>query len=230
MLVRAGSVRAGSPGAPSKAARGAETSSTMRPAGRRVSSAVTGGPGATSLRRSRAVSSSAPVAASRGGPGAQRTPVTFPGRWPSLPVRDGGVAASTTSAPCEYGSRPCGDTRSDNSPTWLCWGVLAGPRVGLPDEPRHPARPGQPAAGTANRHRAGRRALRVRRIAVPRPCQVISAGHNRSWPVRFTRSCRKPKIGRAHAMYVIDSVAPTDVAATDEVVACKVWIGSTTEM
>ena len=38
------------------------------------------------------------------------------------------------------------------------------------------------------------------------------AGHN--LPVRFTRSSRKHKIGRAHALHVIDSVMPTDVAAT----------------
>lgn len=52
-----------------------------------------------------------------------------------------------------------------------------------------------------------------------------SAGHNQVLPVRFTRSSRKHKIGRAHALHVIDSIAPTDVAATDQFDARKVWLG-----
>ena len=50
-----------------------------------------------------------------------------------------------------------------------------------------------------------------------------SAGHN--LPVRFTRSSRKHKIGRAHALHVIDTVAPTDVGATVEFDARKLWLG-----
>ena len=50
-----------------------------------------------------------------------------------------------------------------------------------------------------------------------------SAGHN--LPVRFTRSSRRHKIGRAHALHVIDTVAPTDVAATVEFDARKLWLG-----
>ena len=52
-----------------------------------------------------------------------------------------------------------------------------------------------------------------------------SAGHNSGLPVRFTRSSRKHKVGRVHALDVIDSVAPVEVAATDEFDARKVWIG-----
>lgn len=52
-----------------------------------------------------------------------------------------------------------------------------------------------------------------------------SAGHNSTQPVRFTRSSRKHKIGRAHALHVIGTVTPTDVAATDDFDARRVWIG-----
>jgi hypothetical protein len=52
-----------------------------------------------------------------------------------------------------------------------------------------------------------------------------SAGHNPFPPVRFTRSSRKHKVGRAHALHVINSVAPSDVAATDQFDARKVWLG-----
>jgi hypothetical protein len=46
-----------------------------------------------------------------------------------------------------------------------------------------------------------------------------------TWPVRFTRSARKHKIGRAHALHVIATVTPTEVAATDEFDARRVWLG-----
>lgn len=52
-----------------------------------------------------------------------------------------------------------------------------------------------------------------------------SAGHNTGWPVRFTRSARKHRIGRAHALHVITTVTPTEVAATDEFDARRVWLG-----
>ncbi len=52
-----------------------------------------------------------------------------------------------------------------------------------------------------------------------------SAGHNRARPVRFTRSARKHRIGRAHALHVIATVTPTEVAATDEFDARRVWLG-----
>ncbi len=52
-----------------------------------------------------------------------------------------------------------------------------------------------------------------------------SAGHNTARPVRFTRSARKHRIGRAHALHVIATVTPTEVAATDEFDARRVWLG-----
>ena len=54
---------------------------------------------------------------------------------------------------------------------------------------------------------------------------MISAGHNSARPVRFTRSARKHRIGRAHALHVIATVTPTEVAATDEFDARRVWLG-----
>ena len=53
-----------------------------------------------------------------------------------------------------------------------------------------------------------------------------SAGHNGPRRVRFTRSSRKHKIDRAHALYVIDTAVPTEVSATDEFDARKVGIGA----
>jgi len=44
-------------------------------------------------------------------------------------------------------------------------------------------------------------------------------------PVRSTRSSRKHKIGCAHALHVIDTVAPTDVADTVQFDARRVWLG-----
>jgi hypothetical protein len=52
-----------------------------------------------------------------------------------------------------------------------------------------------------------------------------SAGHNAGRPVSFTRSSRKHKIGRAHALHVIATVIPTEVAATDEFDARRVCLG-----
>jgi len=54
---------------------------------------------------------------------------------------------------------------------------------------------------------------------------VNSAGHNGGRPVRFTRSARKHRIGRAHALHVIATVTPMEVAATDEFDARRVWLG-----
>ncbi len=54
---------------------------------------------------------------------------------------------------------------------------------------------------------------------------MISAGHNTVRSVRFTRSARKHRIGRAHALHVIATVTPTEVAATDEFDARRVWLG-----
>ena len=54
---------------------------------------------------------------------------------------------------------------------------------------------------------------------------MISAGHNTARPDRFTRSARKHRIGRAHALHVIATVTPTEVAATDEFDARRVWLG-----
>ena len=52
-----------------------------------------------------------------------------------------------------------------------------------------------------------------------------SAGHNTARPVTLTRSARKHRIGRAHALHVIATVTPTEVAATDEFDARRVWLG-----
>jgi hypothetical protein len=43
--------------------------------------------------------------------------------------------------------------------------------------------------------------------------------------VRFVRSARKHRVGKAHALHVIRTVQPVEVAATDEFDARKVWIG-----
>lgn len=55
---------------------------------------------------------------------------------------------------------------------------------------------------------------------------MTCAGHNdQVAPLRFTRSARKHRIGRAHALHVIDSAEPVDVLAMGEFDARKVWVG-----
>ncbi len=44
--------------------------------------------------------------------------------------------------------------------------------------------------------------------------------------VRFARSARKHKVGKAHAMHVIKNNIPRDVPAGDEFDARKVWLGA----
>ncbi|MGH3266473.1 MAG: hypothetical protein ACRDNS_31280 [Trebonia sp.] len=44
-------------------------------------------------------------------------------------------------------------------------------------------------------------------------------------PVRFVRSARKHRIGKAHALYVIDNTPPTDLPAVDDFDARRVWRG-----
>ncbi len=44
--------------------------------------------------------------------------------------------------------------------------------------------------------------------------------------VRWYRSARRHRIGKAHAMHVIGSVEPTPVPASDTADARLVWIGS----
>ena len=44
--------------------------------------------------------------------------------------------------------------------------------------------------------------------------------------IRFARSARKHRIGRAHVMYVIETNSPSDVAPSGELDARKVWIGA----
>ena len=51
------------------------------------------------------------------------------------------------------------------------------------------------------------------------------AGHNVGRPVRFTRSSRKHKVGRGHALHFIATAIPTEVAATDVFDARRVWLG-----
>jgi hypothetical protein len=43
--------------------------------------------------------------------------------------------------------------------------------------------------------------------------------------VRFTQSARKHRIGRAHALHVINSVKPVVTPATDELDERRSWIG-----
>ena len=43
--------------------------------------------------------------------------------------------------------------------------------------------------------------------------------------IRFTRPARRHRIGRAHATYVIETVMPTTVPASDTADARLVWIG-----
>ena len=54
---------------------------------------------------------------------------------------------------------------------------------------------------------------------------MIRGGHNTARAVRFIRSARRHRIGRAHALHVIAIVTPTEVAATDEFDARRVWLG-----
>lgn len=50
--------------------------------------------------------------------------------------------------------------------------------------------------------------------------------HNaRVGPVRFVRSARKHRIGKAHALHVIDNGFATDVPAADGFDARRVWRG-----
>jgi hypothetical protein len=44
-------------------------------------------------------------------------------------------------------------------------------------------------------------------------------------PVQFTRSARKHKIGRAHALAVIAGTEPTELPADDERDDRLVWVG-----
>lgn len=43
--------------------------------------------------------------------------------------------------------------------------------------------------------------------------------------VRFARSARKHRVGKAHAMHVINNNTPRDVPAADDFDARKVWLG-----
>lgn len=43
--------------------------------------------------------------------------------------------------------------------------------------------------------------------------------------VRFARSARKHRVGRAHAMHVIETSPPRDVPAAGEFDPRKVWLG-----
>ncbi len=48
--------------------------------------------------------------------------------------------------------------------------------------------------------------------------------HNkRVEPVRFARSARKHRIGKAHALHVIDNSPPTDLPAVADFDARRVW-------
>jgi len=47
--------------------------------------------------------------------------------------------------------------------------------------------------------------------------------------VRFARSARKHRVGRAHAMHMIETSPPRDVPAAGEFDPRKVWLGPTTE-
>lgn len=66
-------------------------------------------------------------------------------------------------------------------------------------------------------------ASRVCRMWVAR---LFCAVHNEQVePVRFARSARKHRIGKAHAMHVIESSQPTDVPAVGDFDARRVWRG-----
>lgn len=43
--------------------------------------------------------------------------------------------------------------------------------------------------------------------------------------VRFARSARKHRVGKAHTMHVIENNTPRDVPAAGEFDARKVWLG-----
>ena len=50
--------------------------------------------------------------------------------------------------------------------------------------------------------------------------------HNRAVDaVRFARSARKHRVGRAHVVHVIDTSVPEDVPAVGEFDPRKVWVG-----
>lgn len=44
-------------------------------------------------------------------------------------------------------------------------------------------------------------------------------------PVRFVRSSRKHRIGKAHALHVIDNSPPTDLPAVEDFDPRRVWRG-----
>ncbi|MGH9304532.1 MAG: hypothetical protein ACRDZ5_08995, partial [Acidimicrobiales bacterium] len=44
-------------------------------------------------------------------------------------------------------------------------------------------------------------------------------------PVRFARSARQHRVGKAHALHVIDTSPPTDVPAVGDFDARRVWRG-----
>lgn len=49
--------------------------------------------------------------------------------------------------------------------------------------------------------------------------------HNYGVQVRFTQSTRKHRIGRAHALHVMDTVTPTVTPATATASERRTWIG-----
>ena len=60
-------------------------------------------------------------------------------------------------------------------------------------------------------------------IVMPEFCGTVITVDER--PIRWFRSARKHRIGRAHALYVIASTQPINVPATGQYDARLVWIG-----
>lgn len=54
---------------------------------------------------------------------------------------------------------------------------------------------------------------------------VNAVQNSMSQKIRFTQSARRHRVGRAHAVHVIENAAPHEIPADGELDARNVWIG-----
>lgn len=62
-------------------------------------------------------------------------------------------------------------------------------------------------------------------LAAPSLCPFLCYSNRVDRPVRWYRSARRHRVGKRHAMVVIDSVSPTRVRATAAHDARLLWVG-----